>query len=218
MQSFCEDLANTSFVTSPASMAADLYDQYISDLGGVLDGHAPLICQRAKKTPAGWLSDSYHRAKSIRRQFERMWRKDRSQLSRSRLCRQIAQCNAIINRDKAEYYSTIISDNSHDPKKLWHTLRHVLDKGQEMTLPPHQSEKSLANKFASFFHQKIKRIRDMFTASLTVVIPPMSTPPNLPRFNEVSENKVLKIIKNSPTKSCLLDPVPTFLLKDYVEI
>ena len=27
-----------------------------------------------------------------------------------------------------------------------------------MTLPPHQSEKSLANKFASFFHQKIKRI------------------------------------------------------------
>ena len=81
-----------------------------------------------------------------------------------------------------------------------------------MTLPPYQSEKSLANKFASFFHQKIKRIRDMFTASLTVVIPPMCTPPNLPRFNEVSENEVLKIIKNSPTKSCLLDPVPTFLL------
>ena len=26
MQSFCEDLANTSFVTSPTSTAADLYD------------------------------------------------------------------------------------------------------------------------------------------------------------------------------------------------
>ena len=44
MQSFCEDLTNTSFVISPASTAADLYDQYISDLGGVLDRHAPLIC------------------------------------------------------------------------------------------------------------------------------------------------------------------------------
>ena len=215
MQSFCEDLANTSFVTS-ASTAADLYDQYISDLGGMLDRHAPLICRRAKKTPSRWLSNSYRRAKCIRRQFERMWRKDRSPLSRSRLRRQIARCNAIINKDKAEYYSTIISDNSHDPKKLWHKLHHVLDKGQEMTLPPHQSEKS--NKFASFFHQKIKRICDMFTASLTVVIPPMCTPPNLPRFNEVSENEVLKIIKNSPTKSCLLDPVPTSLLKDCVEI
>ena len=87
-----------------------------------------------------------------------------------------------------------------------------------MTLPPHQSEKSLANKFASFFHQNIKRIRDMFTASSTVVIPPMCTPPNLPRFNEVSENEVLKFNKNSPTKSCLLDPVSTFLLKDCVKI
>ena len=58
MQSFCEDLANTSFVTSPASTAADLYDQYISDLGGVLNRHAPLICRRAKKTPVGWLSES----------------------------------------------------------------------------------------------------------------------------------------------------------------
>ena len=49
MQSFCEDLVNTFFVTSPASTAADLYDQYICDFGGVLDRHAPLICQRAKK-------------------------------------------------------------------------------------------------------------------------------------------------------------------------
>ena len=154
----------------------------------------------------------------MRRQFECMWCKDRSHLSRSRLRRLIARCNAIINRDKAEYYSTIMSDNSHDPKKLWHTLRHVLDKGQEMTLPPHQSEKSLANKFASFFHQKCKRFCDMFTASSTVVIPPMCTPPNLPRFTDVSENKVLKIIKKSTSKSCLLDPVPTFLLKDCVEI
>ena len=47
---------------SPASTAADLYGQYIINLGVVLDRHAPSICQRAKKTPAGWLSDSYRRA------------------------------------------------------------------------------------------------------------------------------------------------------------
>ena len=49
MQSFCENLANTSFVMSPASTAADLYDQYICDFGGVLDRHVPLICQRVEK-------------------------------------------------------------------------------------------------------------------------------------------------------------------------
>ena len=75
---------NISFVTSLASMAADLCDQYISDLGGVLDWHAPLIYKRAKKIPAEWLSNSYRTVKSIRHQFEHMGRKDKSQVSRSR--------------------------------------------------------------------------------------------------------------------------------------
>ena len=100
----------------PASMAIDLYDQYIIDLGGVLDIYAPLICPRAKKTQAGWLSDSYHRTKSIRHQFEFMGHKDKSRLSRSRLRRHIAQRNAIINREKAEYYSVGINENSRNPQ------------------------------------------------------------------------------------------------------
>ena len=53
----------------------------------------------------------------------------------------------------------------------------VLNKGCEMTLRPHQSDKSLANQFASFFSQKIKRIRDTFLASTTTVAPPMDLPP-----------------------------------------
>ena len=67
----------------PAGTAADLYDQYICDLGGVPDWYAPLI----------WLSDSYRRAKSIRHLFEQMWHKDKSQLSRSRQTDCLVQCN-----------------------------------------------------------------------------------------------------------------------------
>ena len=55
MHIFWEDLAHTSSVTSPTNTTADLNDQYISDLGGLLDKHALLICQRAKKTSAGCL-------------------------------------------------------------------------------------------------------------------------------------------------------------------
>ena len=70
------ELAHTSFGMYPASMAADLYDQYFCDLGGVFDRLAPLIMSKAEKIPAGWLYDSYRRAKSIRPQFEPMWCKD----------------------------------------------------------------------------------------------------------------------------------------------
>ena len=55
MQSFYEDLANTSFVTSPASTAADLYDQYISHLGGVLDRHAPLYLSKSQENTS-WMA------------------------------------------------------------------------------------------------------------------------------------------------------------------
>ena len=72
MQKFCDDLTNISFVLSPASTAADLYDQYVHDHGCLVDRHAPLICGRIKKEPAGWLSDTYCKVKSIKCQFECM--------------------------------------------------------------------------------------------------------------------------------------------------
>ena len=64
-----------------------------------------------------------------------------------------------------------------------------------MTLPPHQSKKSLANIFASCFNQKIKRICDVFHNSHSTVIQPMCTHPNLSCFYEVSENEVLNIFQ-----------------------
>ena len=37
MSDFCSDLKNTSFVKSPADAVVDLYEQYVYDLGNVLD-------------------------------------------------------------------------------------------------------------------------------------------------------------------------------------
>ena len=127
-----------------------------------------------------------------------MWCKDKPQLSKARLRRQIAQCSPIINRDKTEYYSTVSNENSHDPKKLWQALRQVFNKGHEMTLPP-QSDKSIC----FLFHSKNQEIPRCVSSSTATVAPPMDSPPNLSHFSEVSENEILKIIKNSQTKSCL---------------
>ena len=49
------------------------------------------------------------------------------------------------------------------------------------------------------------------------VLPPTS-PPILNSFDSVSEDDVRKVISDSPTKSCLLDPIPTFLLKECLDI
>ena len=219
MSDFRSDLKNTSFVKSPTDSVVDLYEQYVHDLTDVLDKHAPLISRLKKKDSTDWVSDSYRRAESLRRQFERTWCRTKNPLNRSRLHRQIARCNSLVTKDKSNLYSKLISDNSQDPRKLWHVLRKTLGRVSDMTLPPHDSDKALANQFASYFHNKIKTIRDTFIPSgIEMDVHPSSDPPKITTFTEVTPDTVDKIIRNSPTKSCLLDPWPTFLIKECSDI
>ena len=84
---FRNDLYNIPFVQSPEGTAAELYDQYITRVTQVHDKHSPIISRKAKQQSDEWLSDSYRMARSLRWQFERRWRKHKSELNRSRLRR-----------------------------------------------------------------------------------------------------------------------------------
>ena len=42
--------------------------------------------------------------------------------------------------------------------------------------------------------------------------------PNFSCFKQVSQEEIRKIIMKSPSKSCLLDPWPTFLVKECIDI
>ena len=70
------------------------------------------------KGPAKWFSDSYLLAKAVRCQFERIWRKDKSPQNRARLCKQIAHCNSLVNKDKSNYFRNLVSENAQDSKKV----------------------------------------------------------------------------------------------------
>ena len=125
----------------------------------------------------------------------------------------------IVNKDKSHYYSKLIPDNSHDSRKLWRELHKTLNRVPDATLPSHESKRSLADQFASFFSNKIKKIRDNFAPPGTEYdVHPSSDPSKITVFRQVSEEALDKIIRTSPTKSCLLDPLPTFLIKECIDI
>ena len=177
-----------------------------------------MVTRTFTKGAAGWLSDTYLQAKAVRRQFERFWRKTKSPLNRARLRKQIARCNTLITRDRSNYYRNLISDNAHDSKKLWQVLRSVLHSVPDKVLPSHASHIGLANRFATFFSDKISKIRDSFTNTDSFTLPAPSDVPKFDLFKSVSEDEVRKVIAKSPTKSCMLDPWPTFLLKECLDI
>ena len=134
--------------------------------------------------------------------LKRTWRRTKNPLNKSWLHRQIARCNSLVNKDKSNYYSKLISDNSQDPRKLWYVLQKNLGRVSDMTLPPHDSDKALANQFASYFHNKIKTIRDTFISSgIEMDVHPSCDPPKL-----LPLLKLLKILSIKSSETRLRNP------------
>ena len=134
-----------------------------------------------------------------------------TQLKWSRLRKQISWCNRLANKDKGTFYTNLITANSEDPKKLWQSLRKVLHCTSETVLRAQLRQKP-------FFTNKISKIRDTFSTSGSLNDAPDLVPPAFNTFKHVTEHEVSKCINESPTKSCPLDPISTFLLKDCLDI
>ena len=97
--------------------------------------------------------------------------------------------------------------------KLWRVLSKVLGRSRVSILPSCIDEKSLANRFGSFFIDKINKIRNTFRKCISKCVPEERKPPSFSSFQLVH-----KFIKDSPSKTCSLDPWPTFLVKSCIDI
>ena len=81
------------------------------------------------------------------------------------------------------------------------------------------SSKHTADDFIQFFEKKVESVR-----ASTANCPPSSLPPQpavnstLTELRVCSEEDVRRGIMTSPTKSCTLDPIPTFILRDSLDV
>ena len=111
-----------------------------------------------------------------------------------------------------------LQKSQDDSKKLWQTINKILHRTKSSTIPDDSSDSSLANKFGSYFIEKIVKIRTIFTSNIFHISPPVEPVAKFSSVNSVSCNDVRKILNLSPIKSCSLDPWPTFLVKECVNI
>ena len=88
------------FVSSPSDDIDLFYEQYMSELSGLLDIHAPVKTKQLIKPAPSWITDEYRNAKCMRRQYECAWRRDKSSVNRCCFRRQINRCNHILNRKR----------------------------------------------------------------------------------------------------------------------
>ena len=131
--------------------------------------------------------------------------------------------NKAITDAKKDHYQQYIKEASHSQKALFKCVDSLFGKKKTSALPTHDDTTELCDRMASFFTDKIAKIHEELE-STKGNIDPMYLDQVLPDdacftdFSPLSEEEVEKIIRNSPSKTCSLDPLPTSLLKECLDL
>ena len=202
------DVLDSNFCVSAL---VHLYNETMSSL---LDKHAPtrtIRCSSRKRVP--WFSPELNTAIHQRRRLERLWRRTQCAAYRAAFVRQRNLVRSMVTKHKRAYYKHSI-DAHCSPRELWYMLNSFVKGKQPPCLPTFDSEEDGASAFATFFHEKIRKIRDSFSPSCSPS--PENAPACVPlceHFDPVMINEAVKIISETKPKTCLLDPIPTWIVK-----
>ena len=202
--------------------AGALVEQYNGNLQALTDKYAPPQNKTITLRPhAPWYTEALRREKRERRKCERTATRTLLTVDREIADERYARRTVQIEQAKAAYYTSQIDKNKGDSKTLFKLTNSLMGKNGETILPTHSCDKTLADQFLSFFHNKIDNIRTGLCADVDeplVEIPDQSfngVPLNC--FSSVTLQEIRHIILKAPSKSCELDPLPSWLLKECVD-
>ena len=121
---------------------------------------------------------------------------------------------------RQKFYTDKIDANYGDQKVLFQVLDKLLHRENQRQFPPHDNLDDLTNMFADFFVRKIDTIRSQLhlatVDNLLGFESSCGTVEKLEYFSSGSEHQIENIIRLTNNKSCELDPIPTWLLKQCI--
>jgi hypothetical protein len=119
---------------------------------------------------------------------------------------------SLINKTKSTFLRQKLATCS--TKDMFRQVNGLLSTSKGGKLPDVADKLVLANKFAKFLDEKIENIRKFF-GDASLCQPSVETEKQyLPSFQAVTFLQLEKIIRVCPNKSCGLDPLPTWLLRE----
>ena len=135
-ESFHSDILSSDLIKKPEKDLWALCQQYDSVLSSISDKHAP-VCTRTlpRKPPTPWMTPEIMKAKTLRHNLERTWRRSRTHLYRSRYKQQYHLCNRMMTKAKSKYLADVIAENSDNPRRLWNSINNILHRIPPPALP-----------------------------------------------------------------------------------
>ena len=217
LPSFREDIVQGLTVNDHSESVSDLLNRYNVHLTSVLDKHAPKKEKSVVVRPLQpWFTDELHQAKNERRKAERLWRRTGLTVHKEIYRAEKCKYNTLLLDSKATYFNERITECGNDSKAISKIIDDLLFRHKTTKLPAYSSAQDLANRFATFFKEKIDKIRDELPdcSDIDLNIPQDKPPSTLSFLQTTTQEEVWKIICKSPSKSCTLDPIPTWIIRD----
>ena len=187
----------------------------------MIEKHAPLITKRIILRPnTPYFNEEVKKAKQYKKKCERIWRCTKSDTDHQLYRTASSHTNKLLRQAKFDYFSNKVLECGNNQKALFSITNKLMQSDCSPQLPPHQSAADLSNTFAEFFISKVSLIRDSLPpppvdeAQLTQTY---SNSNVLSSFCAFSETAIKRIIQLSPPKSCDLDPMPSWLLKECLD-
>uniref|UniRef100_A0A8K9ULD5 Reverse transcriptase domain-containing protein n=1 Tax=Oncorhynchus mykiss TaxID=8022 RepID=A0A8K9ULD5_ONCMY len=199
-------------------------------LRNTLDAVAPLKTKNiSHKKLAPWYTENTRALKQASRKLERKWRHTKLEVFRLAWKDSTVQYRRALTAARSSYFSNLIEENKNNPKFLFDTVAKLTKKQHS---PREDDFHFSSDKFMNFFEEKIMIIRKQITdSSLNLRIPSKLSCPEsaqlcqdlgsretLKCFSTISLDTMMKIIMASKPSSCILDPIPTKLLKELLPV
>ena len=159
-QQISHDIDYSDLIAQQAgASAAEAFSCYNNTLLSILDQHAPARkCNITVKNNVPWYNADIKAAKAKRKRLEHQCRKTQLTVHRDMFTCQRNKVNTMCAEAKKTYYKEKLSDiRSH--AQFYNIANKLLHRRKTITLPNYECAETLANKFAGYFDEKIRRIR-----------------------------------------------------------
>ena len=162
-------------------------------------------------------TESVRDAKRRRRRLERLWRHSKKQADLLVYRQQCRSVSMQLTEAKRYHYSTKIEASNNDQKSLFDITKQLPVNQQAETLPTHETNFELANRFSKFFLDKIDTLRTSFRIDTNsdVEMEPLASV-KLNNLISATSDQIHDVIASCPSNSCELDPIPPWLVKQCV--
>ena len=220
---FRADIAQSPLVIGSPDGVDDLLDLYNATLLGLLNKHAP---EKEKVVPdhpsSHWINEAVIKAKQARRRAERKKRKT-SLVVHIEIYKQARNnVTKLIKQAKDSHFHAKLKDAETDSKKMFSLLSTLLNRENRSDSLPDMIPQEAAKSLSRFFQEKIETIRKEFNNA------PLDTTENfassvhssdlLSSFYALSEDQILKLIRESKSTTATVDPAPTKLVLEFTDI